>query len=279
MSFKQLLTILFKKSQTLCKNLNRSQKFFFFGTILIFPTLVFYILSMSKASIAFICFSFLLLLFGIISDLLLLYGKVWDTFIGKGIILISYAMCTTISYAFASQLVNDVIAFDSSKLTNSITFTSILLIPVFILGFSFLLFIGIFIFGQFYLIIASTLENLKDDECFNLMTIAPKECYPKATFISRLIIYPLVIGSFLSFGSDMMPAYGKRVESWTKWFIYNLEAVKHSRCEIKNNDSKVIVINENEIVIATKNNDSYMFTPAICIPRIKSNTIDKQQNK
>ncbi|HHQ4924687.1 TPA: hypothetical protein ACSP33_002351, partial [Aeromonas veronii] len=61
--------------------------------------------------------------------------------------------------------------------------------------------------------------------------------------------------------------------------IYNLEAVKHSRCEIKNNDSKVIVINENEIVIATKNNDSYMFTPAICIPRIKSNTIDKQQNK
>lgn len=263
------LLVMFIKLQSLCKNLNRSQRFFFWGFVFLPPTLISLPVNNKMIFLVLLSISLLLLLSGIISDLLIIYRKVWDTIIGKGVILISYAMCTTIAYAFASQLVNDIVTFDSSSLTNSITFTSILLIPVFILGFSFILFIGIMIFGQFYILFGSLSKNLSNDECFKKLAFASAENYPKASFISRCVIYPIVVSFFLFFGSDLMPAYGKKIESWTSWFIYNLEAVKHSRCKVDDLKSKVININDNEIVIVSEINDKFVFTPTKCISKIE----------
>ncbi|WP_368172633.1 hypothetical protein [Aeromonas sp. R2-1] len=263
------LLAIFMKLQSVCKNLNRSQRFFFWGLIFLPPTLISLLVDNKIIPIALLSFSLLLLLFGIVSDLLIIYRKVWDTIIGKGVILISYAMCTTISYAFASQLVNEIVAFDSSKLTSSITFTSILLIPVFILGFSFILLVGILVFGQFYILFGSLSNNFNNDECFKKLAFASAENYPKASFISRCAIYPIVVSFFLFFGSDLMPAYGKKIEYWTSWFIYNLEAVKHSRCKVGDLNSKVININDSEIIIVNEINGKFIFTPAKCISKIE----------
>ncbi|MNG93537.1 hypothetical protein D3C79_525070 [compost metagenome] len=263
------LLVIFMKLQSFCKNLNRSQRFFFWGFIFLLPALISLLVDNKIISLALFSFSLLLLLFGIVSDLLIIYRKVWSTIIGKGVILISYAMCTTISYAFASQLVNEIVTFDSSKLTSSITFTSILLIPVFILGFSFVLLIGILVFGQFYILFGSLSDNLNNDECFRTLAFASAENYPKVSFVSRCAIYPIVVSFFLFFGSDLMPAYGKKIESWAGWFIYNLEAVKYSRCKVDDLNSKVININDSEIIIVNKTNDKFIFTPTKCISRIE----------
>lgn len=271
MSIQKKGKIWFERAQTLCLDLNRSQKFFFFGVIIGLVALLWWLTPFDKAFLSVAILSGLLLVSGVISDLLSIYARTFITTLGKGGLLLLYALATTTAYALATQIVNQVVAFEASNLSNAIVFVAILLVPLFIFGLTYILFALIFILGQVYLILAMFAKSLRNDECFKHLIPINFECYPGVTFFARLIIYPATLGFIWGLGGSLLPKYEDFVNESAAAFIYHLEAVKFSRCENVPTDAKVLHINDMEILIATVTDGEYVFEPMACVPRIVPN--------
>lgn len=267
------------KTQDLCERLSRSQKFYFFGVVFTFIALFCYITPFEPAFFSVFITAGALFSFGAASDILLVYKKIWDTVIGKGLVLIIYAAATNVSYALASQVVNEIVAFESSKLIYATNFVAVMLIPLFALVFISAIFAVIFIFGQFYMLFITYADLLKKDKCLAKLIPQNVESHPVASFVARLIIFPTVLGFYWSISANAMPAYSNLIEDSAKAFIYNLEARKFSRCRLKE-DQRAIPINDKEIVIAEKKGESYLFTPMLCTPKLMPHkTLDKAVEK
>lgn len=272
MSIVVQLKIWFEKTQVLCKKLSRSQKFFLFGAAMAVFAAVFWLIQFSQASFSFVVLSGLLIISGVVSDFLSIYTRVWASALGKALILLLYALSTTVAYALAAQIVNGIVAFESSTLSNAVAFVAILLVPLFIFGSTYFLFAIIFILGQFYLILVMYSDILRNDECFKSLIPKNFENYPGRTFAARLfVIYPAAIGFTWGIGGNLLPKYDEFVEESAAAFIYHLEAVEFSRCNNIPSEDKVIHVNDQEIIVASKGTKGFDFTPLGCVPKISSN--------
>lgn len=261
---------LYDNNQALCEQLNRSQKFYYFGFIFCVLSIFWYITPFTQIFLSTFIFTGFLLSCGVASDILIVYKRMWATNLGKGLILVIYATATNFAYAFSSQIVNEILAFDSSKLIYSLNLVAVMLLPLFVLALTYLVFAIIFIFGQFYMIIVVHAEQLKTDQCLKHMIPEDIEPYSFRTFVVRFAVFPLVFGFYWSISGNAIPAYSSFIETTTKSFIYNLEAKKYSRCDLSKNQ-KAIEINDKEIVVVEKINETYLFTPKLCSPVLKPN--------
>jgi hypothetical protein len=261
---------IYEKNQALCGKLNRSQKCYYFGFVFGVFALFWYFTPFTDIFKSAFIVAGLLLTCAVASDILIIYKKVWETNIGKGFVLVLYAAATNFAYALSTQVVNEILTFESSKLIYSINLVAVMLLPLFVLAFTYLAFAVIFIFGQFYMLIVAHAEQLKSDECLKSLIPEKVEPYAFRTFLVRFFVFPLVFGFYWSISGHTMPAYGSFVESTTKAFIYNLEAKKFSRCELLLGQ-KAIEINDKEIVVVEKLNGKYVFTPKYCSPILKPN--------
>lgn len=268
--FREKLRKYYEKNQVLCGKLNRSQKFYYFGFFLGLLGVFWCITPFTKIYFSVFIAAGLLFTFGVVSDILVVYKKVWDTNIGKGLILVIYAAATNFAYALSSQIVNEIVTFESSKLIYSINLVAVMLLPLFVLALTYLVFAVILIFGQFYMIILAHAEQFKTNECLKHVVHGKIENYAFRTFLFRLFFFPSVLGFYWSISGHAMPTYGKFVENTTKAFIFNFEAKKFSRCELSKGQ-KVIEVNDKEIVIVEKLNGGYLFSPQICSPILKPN--------
>lgn len=261
--------LLYKKLQYLCANLNRSQRFYFFGTFVLILAAFWWTTPFSQIFTTAVILAGSLLVAGVVSDLLFIYSKVWATTIGKSVLLLLYALLSTVAYALAAQVVNEIVAYDSSKLNYTVTFVAILLVPIFIFGAIYVIFALIFALGQVYIVLVTHAEILKKDECLQSIIPANLEKWPGRTFLARVIIYPVAFGFLFALGRLLTPIYGAFVEESATTFIYHLEAVKHSRCEIPV-DAKAIQLDD-EIILMKKVGEKYKFEPRPCEPRVKPN--------
>ncbi len=256
---------IYDKNQALCGKLNRSQKFYYFGFICGFLAIFLYFTPFTQIFRSIFIVSGLLFTFGVASDILIIYKKVWRTDLGKGLILIIYATATNFAYAFSSQIVNEILTFESSKLIYTLNLVAVMLLPLFALALTYFVFAIIFIFGQFYMLIIINAEQFKTDKCLKILIPENIEPYAFKTFIVRFFVFPLVLGFYWSISGHAMPAYNYFIENTTKAFIYNLEAKKFSRCKLATSQ-KAIEINDKEIVVVEKIDGEYFFTPKPCLP-------------
>src|SRR5690606_14417751 len=139
--------------------------------------------------VTFVILSGLLFVSGVVSDILFVYTKVWGTTIGKALLLLLYALATTVAHAFAAQIVNEVVGYESPMLSNAVTFVAILLVPLFIFFFTCLIFLFVSIVSQFYLLIVTHAEYIKNNECFKSIIPVNLERYPIRTFVAIMVIY------------------------------------------------------------------------------------------
>ncbi|RZG75364.1 hypothetical protein [Acinetobacter sp. WCHAc060025] len=249
-------------------DLNRSQKFFLFGAVIAFCTLFWKITPFDSIYQVSFYALFIILLLGVISDLLFIYHKVWATTIGKALLVLFYVLLTTTTYAAADQVVNVIVAYDSSTLSRTSAFVAILLIPLVILIATGIVFLIILLLGQFYLVFITYFQNLKNDKFLSRFIPNIVETYPGWSCIARFFSYPMVFGVLLSIGQIFNDKYQIFLTNTTQSFIYNFEAKLFSRCIIPT-DSKVINISENEIIIVTKLDGGYEFKPSLCEPKLK----------
>jgi len=134
--FREKARKFYDKNQILCSKLNRSQKFYYFGFVFGLLAAFWYVTPFSKIYFSVFITAGLLLSCGVASDILIVYKKVWETNIGKGLILVIYAAATNFAYALSSQIVNEIVTFESSKLIYSINLVAVMLLPLFILAFT-----------------------------------------------------------------------------------------------------------------------------------------------
>lgn len=258
------------KNERLCENLNRSQKFYYFGLLFSLLAVLWWLTPFNEIFLAGLFSAGLLLTFAVISDILSVYKRIWTTNIGKGFILVVYAGATNLAYALSSQIINEIVKYETVKLVYATNFVAVMLIPLFIVVATFVVFFILFIFGQFYVVLATHAEQLQSSRC--LRGIVPKniEKYPLRTFLVRLLVFPSVLGFYWSIAGNVTTPYTKFIESKTQAFIYYLEAKPYSRCSLKNGD-RAISINDKELIVVRKNNSGYSFEPQLCIPKLNTN--------
>ena len=271
MNMKRKLKKFLVRNERLCENLNRSQKFYYWGVLLAVLAGFWWLTPFNDIFLAALFAAGFLLTCAVISDILIVYKKIWETNIGKGLILVLYAAATNLAYALSSQLVNEVIGYESAQLTYTTNFVAVMLIPLFVVVATFIVFFVLFLFGQFYVLLAAYAEQMKSSRCLRGVVLSNIERYPFRTFLVRLVAFPSVLGFYQGIAGNALPSYIEFIELSTESFIYHLEAKPYSRCMLKSGE-RAITINEKEVVVAKKHKSGYDFEPQLCQPNLKPNT-------
>lgn len=253
------------KIETFLSKLNRSQQWYFWGLILVLlgalPTIV---CSYSVVLIIGLIF----LACGIISDFLFVAHKVLETLLGKALLVILASFITTLGYAFASQIINEIVQFDTSAINYATSFTAVLLIPLLILLAPLLIMSPLFMLSPIIFIVYLDKDLLKK---FGFNIILEKN-FPNITMVLRAVIYTTFFGFITSFLSNPIPqkSYEKFVINNTKTFIYTFEAKQYSRCANIPASTKVITVpdNNDEIILVTKVGKDYSFKATQCLTKI-----------
>lgn len=131
--------------------LSGSQKCYLIALMMIPFLLVWMIVPIPNVQFPIAVCILLLFTIGIVIDVLGVYNWLWSKSLGKALILVAYAAILNVALALSDQIVNEIVGNISSKLTYSISFASILLIPLFLAGVVVAAFIFLFTFGQVYL--------------------------------------------------------------------------------------------------------------------------------
>lgn len=256
--------------KTFWSKLNRSQKYYFLGLMLVVLGII--LIYVSSYYVVLIM-GLTLLACGIVSDFLFLTHKILQTLLGKVALIIVSSLITTVGYAFAGQIINEIVQFDISGINYATSFVAILLIPLLLLIIplvTFLFLFFIFIISAPFFFIKDILEKMGFD-------FSVSEHLSTITLVLRVFIYAIFFGIIRSFFSNhaVQKPYEEFVTGYTKAFIYNFEAKKYSRCANVPANMKVITVPENndEIILVSKADKDYSFRAVQCIPRINKNKI------
>jgi hypothetical protein len=204
--------------------------------------------------------------FGVINDLVILFKKLWDSTLGKALILLGVALSTNFSFAISSQLINSIIGVDPSKLSYALSYVSLLTIPILIGLSSIAFFVVLILLGQLYFMLSMVGKDVKEVPLLSKIVPAFSEIYQIPTMVVRLIFFTVVLSTTHSYFKNNSSDYSSFVIVSASAFIYHFEAFSKSRCLV-NEGEKVIPINDKEIVVARKNDDKkYIFSLELCKP-------------
>lgn len=254
--------------ENICEKLNRSQLFYVAGVVFGLLAAFWYFTPFSEIFRTALWTAGILFTCALISDLLVIYQKIWGTLIGKGFLLLVYAASTNVTYAMSARVVNELVKFDASTLTYTVNLVAVLLAPLFIFFGTCAALAVILALGQFYLMVTLYSKELRQSKYFSRILPRPIEEYPGRTFIVRLLVFPSLLGMLWGFSPHLTSGYGKFIEDAAAAFIFNFEALRYSRCEV-DPASRVIKVTENEIIVASHVDRNYHFEPQKCVPRIK----------
>ncbi|TXT36686.1 MAG: hypothetical protein FD135_4152 [Comamonadaceae bacterium] len=253
---------------SICEKFNRSQRFYFLGFVFGALAAFWYVTPFNDLFLTAVVTSGIFLTCGIVSDLLLLYKVVWETIIGRGLLLLLFAFSTNLGYSASSRLVNELVKFDTSSLTYTVNLVAFLLVPVFIFIGASVVFAIVLIVSQFYLMLTMYSEQFRNNRCIGALVPQTKESYPGVTFFARFIAFPVVLGVLIASGRNATPAYASFVEKTASAFIFHVDSAHYSRCEVLPNE-RVIKVNDGEIIAVKNVQDGIKFEPRKCMPIIK----------
>ncbi|WFE71014.1 hypothetical protein P8S55_14665 [Halomonas sp. M1] len=267
-SLRRKLPLLPEKLGAICEKFNRSQRFYLLGFVFSVLAAFWYVTPFNDIFFTALVASGIFLTFGIVSDLLLLYKVVWETIIGRGLLLLLLAFATNLAYSVSSRLVNELVMFDTSSLTYTVNFVAFLLVPVFVFIATSVVFTLVLIVGQFYLMLTIYTEQFRNKKCIGALVRQKKENYPGVTFFARVIAFPVVLGFLIGSGKVVSPAYISFVEKTASAFIFHVDSERYSRCEVSPYE-RVIKVNDKEIIVVKDTQVGIKFEPKKCVPIIK----------
>ena len=174
----ELIKKTLKIAQLVCTKLNRSQRIYYFSALFWGAALLCYLLTFALLAYASMIAAIGFMFAGVISDLLEVFKRIWNTAIGKSVILLMYGGAANLAYAGSNQIINLLIKYDTAPLTYAINYVALLLVPMFVVASTIIVFGVLFFLGQVYFAFISNTESMKNSEC--LKTVAPSsiENYP-----------------------------------------------------------------------------------------------------
>lgn len=249
--------------------LNKSQKLYFISISCLLFQLIFRYLP-SPIDNLFLTISIVFISWAVIFDTLQIYKALWETIIGKGILLLSYTLIVNISLSIGAQYVNEVVGIEPYLYKHTIIFSAILSTPLLsalILG---ILSFFIITLGMFYLFFKINIQKANENGFLDDILPVKKERYFILTTIIRIISIASISYACFSFFSGYNDKYNEFILKQTKLFLYNFESFDKSRCSLKKG-VRYLPVSDKEIVTIVKlDGDNIKFKLTPCSPRLKS---------
>jgi len=196
-------------------------------------------------------------------DFLALYKKVYETILGKAVLLILFSFCANIAIALSSQIVNGVVGVDPSKFPHAIAFLSILTIPFFIVAGFGILSIVLVMAIPFFMIV-HTLPDEKSKEVFFPGLISKETIpYPKTTRFVQLTSFVVFFGAVYSWSTMSTKIYETFLTDTAQSFIYQFEMYPKAPCSI-DSTNRIAFLGDEMILVASKNNAVVTFKLQEC---------------
>lgn len=257
-----------EKRWTNVNSLNRNQQLYFSSILLSIVALISKVLPYTLITNSIVYTSLAIGLAAIICDGVSIYKFIWNSTLGKAVILLLSVLIANYSFALSAQWINQLVGVDPSKLIYTITFTSILTAPLVFLIACFTLLGPLIVIFQIYIFSAMVINELRNSSKLSKFISSKIEPYAAFTAIVRFIF---ILGFlFYAFGQSekVMPKYNKFIDTEINDFIYKYEAFSKSRCQL-NEGEKAIMINDNELIKVIKTDDGlYNFTHEKCISNV-----------
>ncbi|WP_163932212.1 hypothetical protein [Paraferrimonas sp. SM1919] len=230
-----LFESLASKPKTIWHKLNFSQKCYllaFVIPILLFPVTVTINLTFVFSTLACI---------GLIYELQIIFRKVWDTTIGRGLLIFGYIFGTNLTLALSAQLINITTGVEPTALTYSLTFTVMVLAPFWFTAFSIacmlILLIVLIIMMLFSPILH--LAPIQEDALFL------DKHYRIRSMLARLILIPVAMISLFNIVQDLYTTAeeSEKNKEQIEKIVEGIEQ-KQSVLAKELNQQQVVVLNE-----------------------------------
>lgn len=170
---------------------------------------------------------------GFSRELWQMFLKLWESYLGKSVILLCYAIIANFTLALAAKKVNQVVGIEPTALIYTQGFTTFLLLPFWLLTFSMIAMTIVLLFMQLWLLFLGALKLIG----LYRKRITLDEHFPRLFFVLRIILLPIVLSFLLS----ALIWYGKQLSFEVKLFDANLSSLFAERIELveSNNDVSI----------------------------------------
>lgn len=211
-------------------------------------------------------FLFLFLAFWVIAiayDLIALYKKIYETVLGKALLVILFSLCANIAIVLSSQVVNDIVGIDPSKFPHTIALLSILTIPFFIAAcFGILSMVLLFAIPIFLMV--HTLPDEKAKAVF-FPGLVPTETipYPKTTRLIQLVSFAVFCGVVYSSSQKSSKSYETFLTETARSFLYQFEMYPKAPCTVSSG-SRIAFLGDGKILVGSKSEAVVTFTIQEC---------------
>lgn len=187
----------------------------------------------------------------VVFDLVVLHKRIYETVLGKALLVLLFGICTNVAIAVSSQLVNDIAGVDPSKFPKTVALLSILSIPGFIAaGFSILYFLSIIATPLIFMF-----QAIPDDKAkevlfpgYSVTKIIPHQ---KITRVVQLISFAVFSGFVYSLSQKIMQSYETYATDVARSFLYELEMYRKAPCKFEQG-TRVAFISDELVLVGTK---------------------------
>ncbi|WP_045460657.1 hypothetical protein [Vibrio hyugaensis] len=259
------------------KVLNRSQKLYLFSITCLLLSIITnpVLMDMSKG---FLSLALLITLIALIKDGNKIYKIIWSHNLGKGIMLVLYALLANICFALGDQFVNDALGVEPTTFKYVRVYASILILPFLVISVALIVQMIVVIGSGVYFFIAWLLNSLVSVGILSEFIPERKERFWLLTAIVRVIVLSIFINclhqKFLNNSND----YEKFVKSSIVSFVYFLESYSKSRCILAPEQRIVPLLNDEILVLYPLANNSYQISLKQCVPAITHNKAFKSDS-
>jgi hypothetical protein len=179
---------------------------------------------------------------GLVRELWHVFNRIWEHMLGKGLILVLYAATANFALAISALKINVITGIEPGPFVFTLGFTTLIMLPFWLLMTSVIFFSVALIAGNLWLIIGLLLRLVRvkvkvhwEDKSFVIITM-----------ILRIILIPNVIVSIFF----MAVPYAKQIELFEQSIAFVKTAVKEEKTNVPNDK---LIINE------TDTNDSSIY--------------------
>jgi len=209
---------------------------------------------------------FLFLAFWVIAithDLVSLYKKVYETVLGKALLVILFSLCANLAIVLSSQVVNDIVGIDPSKFPHTIAFLSILTIPFFIAaGFGILSIVLLLILPFFMMV-----HSLPDEKAKAVFFpgLVPKETipYPRTTRLIQLLSFAVFCGVVYSASQKSVKSYETFLTETARSFLFQFEMYPKAPCSVSSG-SRIAFLGDGKILVGSMSGEIVSFRVQEC---------------
>lgn len=200
--------------------------------------------------------------FSVFHCLLYLYKMIYQTSLGKGVLLLGASLCVNLVFCVAGEIINNITSVSPTNFPHSLVFISIAMIPLVIPIGMILLFIVILIsaplWGWFFV-------YDEDFKKFLMPGYVPnkKRLLHKSTLLIQIFSIATYCFFIYTIAHIKLNDYVSYVNDRSQEIIYNLEMFNKSQC-VNIKIGKVAFISDDHVLVATKDKEGYKFEVLKC---------------